>query len=166
MEMLRLAEHRAEPSHLPHEPLHHLAPRAPVRRDEATRLFGQVNEDRTRLEHRDRCAVRTFVVDDRRHLVVRIERKIIRIELRAAGNVDRMHRVRHADLFEHDLDLVTVRRGPCVQFDHRRPFWFSGEPTVWIDATATPAVAHGGDHAVRISCSASSRTIASRMMNF
>jgi hypothetical protein len=54
VEVVVLSRHGAEARHLPHEPLEHLDLAAQVLRDELPRLAREVEEDRARLEDRDR----------------------------------------------------------------------------------------------------------------
>ncbi len=54
--MAVLAEHRAEPAHLPHQPLQDVGTRAGFNGEEAPGLVGQINQDSPGLEHRKRTA--------------------------------------------------------------------------------------------------------------
>ena len=67
-----LPEDRADVAHLVHQPLDHGA-RAGVLGKEAAGLLGEVDQDRPGLEDRER-ATRDVVVDDRRDLLVRVDR--------------------------------------------------------------------------------------------
>ena len=59
------------------------------------------------------------VVDDGRHAVIGGECQELGFELIAGADVDRLDRVIEAGLFEKQRDLVAVRRGPVVEFNHR-----------------------------------------------
>src|ERR1700737_2272509 len=53
-EMSVLAQHRTEPAHLPHHPLHHPGPPAHVAWQEPAGLLGEIDQDRAGLEYRKR----------------------------------------------------------------------------------------------------------------
>jgi hypothetical protein len=59
-----LTEHRPDPAHLEHEPLQHLVPGAWLAREEPAGLLAEVDEDRARLEDRDRLSVGAVGIDD------------------------------------------------------------------------------------------------------
>ena len=65
-----------------------------------------------------RRPTRTVGVDDRRNLIVRIDRQIFRLELVPLADVDRMNFIGHADLFEHDRNFLAVGRAPGVELNH------------------------------------------------
>jgi len=117
-EVVRLAEHRTDTAHLEHQPLQHLVLAARVRRQQATGLAGEVEQDRARFEQRDRLAVRPVGIDDRGDLVVRADREEVVLELCAGADVDRNRAVLQRALLQHDVDLVSVGRGPGIHFDH------------------------------------------------
>src|SRR6185503_13826312 len=117
-EVVRLAEHRADMAHLRHHPLHHLPALAQVLRQEFACLRGEVEQHRARLGERERLAARAVRVDHRRDLVVRRHLEEVRLELVAGADIDRMHVVLEAGLLQHDVDFVSVRRGPGVEVDH------------------------------------------------
>jgi hypothetical protein len=123
-EMAVLPGHRSESADLPEQPLQHRVATAQVAGQEAAGLFGEVLQDRARLEHRDRCtAARRRVVDHRRHLVVGRNRQERRLELRALADVDRNDAVVDVDapigkLLEQQGDLVAVGGRPVVEIDH------------------------------------------------
>jgi hypothetical protein len=58
--MMCLAGHRAEPAHLPEQPLIDLDPGALVRRIEAAELAAEILQDRARFEDRDRLPAGPF----------------------------------------------------------------------------------------------------------
>ena len=65
-EVAGLADDRPDVAHLVHEPLHHVGARAHVgAAGSGPRLLGEVDEDRARLEERERAAG-DVVIDDRR----------------------------------------------------------------------------------------------------
>jgi hypothetical protein len=84
-----LAELRALVRQLPHHPLSDLVLAARLGRPELAGLLGEVHEDRTRLEDRDRWATaRGVVIDDRGHPVVGTDREERGVELIAASDVE------------------------------------------------------------------------------
>ncbi len=124
--MVRLAEHRPDAAHLEHEPLQSDPLAAIGLRQEATSHFRRkIDEDRARLEQRQRLAVGTLRIDDRRNAVVRIDGEEFRLELLIRADIHRLHAVRQAALLEHDGYLAPVRRAPCVQINHCGPFFYS-----------------------------------------
>jgi hypothetical protein len=50
VEVMRLAEHRPEATHLPEQPLKDLQPRAGLLRQETAGLLGEIDQDRARFE--------------------------------------------------------------------------------------------------------------------
>ena len=75
MEEAELAEHRSDAAHLEHQPLEAFVAAGGILRNEAAGLLGQVHQDRTRLEQRQRLAAGTVWVEDGRDLVVRVDRQ-------------------------------------------------------------------------------------------
>ena len=117
-EVVRLAEHRADVSHLRHDPLHHLPALAQVLGQELAGLGRQIEEHGAGFRERERFPVGPLLVDHRRNLVVRRDGEEFRLELLARADIDGMHLVLEAGLLEHDVDLVSVRRGPGIEVDH------------------------------------------------
>src|SRR5262249_723627 len=99
------------------QPLQRRRTRAHILREEASGLLREMDEDRAGLEDRERAA-RDVVVDDRRDLLVGIERGEGRSHLLLLPEIDRDHPVLEAGLLEHDGDLPAVGRGPRVEIDH------------------------------------------------
>ena len=89
-EMAELPGHRPEAADLPEQPFQHLLPPARLDRREAPRFLGQMQQDRARLEDRQRAA-RHVVIDDRRHVAVGADREEGGFVLRAGLDVDRDH---------------------------------------------------------------------------
>ncbi len=58
------------------------------------------------------------VVDDRRDLLVRVDRQELGLELLVRSRSTGIARVRQTDLLEHDGYLAAVRRRPGVEIDH------------------------------------------------
>src|SRR4051794_2292617 len=121
-EMVRLAEHWADVAHLRHHPLHHLPALADVLRQEFARLGGEVEEHRARLGEHQRLSARAVLVDHRRDLVVRRDGEELGLELLALADINRVHVVLEPGLLEHDVDLVSVGRGPGIEVDHGSSF--------------------------------------------
>ena len=81
--------------------------------------FGQVQQHRAGLEHRDRLSpALRFMIDHRRNPVVRRDRQKLRLELFALADLHRENLVLQPGLFEKHRDLVAVRRGPVIKVDH------------------------------------------------
>ena len=71
-EMMILSGHRSQIADLPEQPLQHFGAPAHVRGNELPDLLGEIEQDRTRLEDRDRTITRCrFMIDQRRDPVVR-----------------------------------------------------------------------------------------------
>jgi hypothetical protein len=87
-----LAEHRADPRHLEHQPLQRLV--ALVRQEKLAALFGEVEKDRAGFEQRQRLSARTARIDDRRDLAVRVERAEFRRVLVVVSKLDAVRLVR------------------------------------------------------------------------
>src|SRR4051812_7277470 len=117
-EVVSLAEHRPDVTHLEHGPLHHLPALAKVGGQELSRLGSQIEKHGTRLGERERLAARAVGIDHRRHLVVRRDFEELGLELVALADIDRDHAVRRAGLLHHDVNLVPVRCGPGIEIDH------------------------------------------------
>ena len=117
--VMRLARHRADAAHLPHQPLVDIDPVTFGLAAELARLARQILQDGARFEDRDRRAVGTLGIDDGGHPVVGRDFQEFRFELLALADVHRVHIVGQAHLFQRDGDLPAVRRGPVVQVDGR-----------------------------------------------
>src|SRR5437667_11561996 len=121
--MARLPHHRADRTHLEHQPLQRDVLSANVAGQQLPCFSRQINENRSRLEDRDRLSVRPVAVHDRGDLVVRADSQEPGVELLAGADVYRPDLVLEPGFLEHDVDLVPVGRGPSVDFDHREfPF--------------------------------------------
>src|SRR3954464_3430080 len=116
-EMVCLPGLGTEIGHLPEQPLIDFDAPALVMGIEPPGLAAEILENGTRLEDRDRLAVRPTVVDDRRHAIVGRDRQELRLELLTLGYVHRDHCVREAALLEHDRDLPAVGRRPEIEAD-------------------------------------------------
>ncbi|KAG1252316.1 hypothetical protein G6F68_011843 [Rhizopus microsporus] len=119
IEVTHLAAHRAQTGHLPEQPFQGGDAAARVAGQELAGLLGQVQQDRTRLEHALRgTAIGWGLVDDGRHLVVGRDRKEFRLELVARADVDRVDAVLQAGFLQQQGHFVAVRGGPVIQVDH------------------------------------------------
>ena len=105
-EVMGLAQHRPDAAHLEHQPLQRLVAAAQVGGQEAPGLGGQIDQDRARLEQRDRLAVGPVGIDDRRDLVVRADRQELGLELIAGADVRPGSRGRRGR-------IPRASRGPC-----------------------------------------------------
>jgi len=82
-------------------------------------LLREVQQDRAGLEQRQRlAAIGWLMIDDGRNAIVRRDLQEVRLELLALADVDRVHVVAQAGLFEKQGNLVAVGRGPVIQVDH------------------------------------------------
>src|SRR3546814_19193548 len=82
VEMVVLPRHRAQPAHLPHQPLHRIDLLARGVAEKTAGLVGEIDENRTRFEHADgRTAIGGIVIDDRGHPVVGGDFQEIGLEL-------------------------------------------------------------------------------------
>src|SRR5581483_4311125 len=131
---------------LDHQPLDDLVALGHVGGQEAAGFFGEIKQDRARLEHRIGLSAGALVVDDDGNLAVRIELFELRLVLLALPHVDGLDGVGEAKLLEQDEDLLHVRTGEGVKVDHR---W---EPRVlrqrhWYKAGGRSAI---GTHRLRV----------------
>jgi hypothetical protein len=115
--MVCLAGNRPEVADLPVEPFFYRHAGALFLRIKSAGLAPEVLQNRARLEHRDRLAVRSSRVDDGRDAVVGRDRQKVRFELRALGDVHRNDIVGQPAFFQHDGNLPAVRRRPEVEID-------------------------------------------------
>ena len=81
-------------------------------------FFREVDHDRRALEQGQRLAARSVRIDDGGNAVVRRDGEEFRPKLLALADIDRDDLVGDAQLFEGDMHLVAVRRGPGPDFDH------------------------------------------------
>src|SRR5438552_354655 len=125
-EMVRLPEHRADVPHLEHGPLHHLPAVAQVARQELAGLGGEVEQHRARLGERERLPARAFLVDHRRDLVIGRDGEEFRLELVTRSNIDGMNFIFETSFLQHDVNLVAIGRGPCIEVDHGLPLFIVG----------------------------------------
>ena len=127
-ETVRLTEHWPDTAHLEHQPFQYgifLSVRA---RQQFAGFRRQIQQDRTRLEQRDRPAVRTVRVGDGRNLVVRADLQKIRFELVTRANVNRMNALGQVAFLQHDMDLVAIGRCSRIQVDHGQTPALNGAP--------------------------------------
>ena len=89
-----------------------------------SRFYAQVDKDCARLEHADRLSAGPIGIDNRGNLAVGADLDESWRELLALGDVDRLHGIGEAHLFQGHTDLAAVRRVPGVEFDAHcdRPF--------------------------------------------
>src|SRR3546814_9074267 len=85
--------------------------------DLALVLFCEINEDCTGFEQRERRIARPIRIDDRRHLVVRVDRQEILTELLVLRDVDRVNPVGDAEFLQQDRDFPAVRCAPGRELD-------------------------------------------------
>src|SRR5690349_2261444 len=117
VEKADLPEHRPHAPHLEHQPLDGLVALCPVPREELPALVGEVDEDRPRLEQRQRLAAGAVGIDDCRDLAVRVERLELRRQLILAVEADEVRLVRKRGLFEQDRHFHPVGSGQPVQLN-------------------------------------------------
>src|SRR5204862_731550 len=79
---------------------------------------GEVDQDRARLEQRERFTARTVLIHDGGHLAVRADRHELGLELVAGADVDHVQPVGDARLLEEDRNLAAVAGRPGVNVDH------------------------------------------------
>src|SRR6202043_204019 len=98
--------------------------------------LGEMDQDRARLEHRQR-PVLEVMVDDRRHPVVRADLEEFRLELVTFADIDRDRAVFEVAFLEHDRDLPAIWRRPVIEIDHRpSPFVAPNAPATRSAATS------------------------------
>ena len=126
-----LTEHRSDASHLEHEPLDHVVAGRRVVRQETSGLVREIDEDRAGLEQRQRLAAGAVGIDDRRDLVVGIQRKELGRYLILRVEAHPVRLVGQARLLQHDGDLHAVRGRQRVELqavgELRRPLARDGE---------------------------------------
>src|ERR1700720_746754 len=118
-EVDRLPRHRAEPAHLPEQPLVDRDAGALVARIELSGLAAEILQDGAGLEHRDGPPAGAVRIDNGGEGGVWGNREKARRELLALGNIARVHDVRQPALLEHDGNFPAVRRRPVVERDRR-----------------------------------------------
>ena len=64
------------------------------------------------------CAARSVRVNERRYFIVRADPQKIRFELIARAKIHRVGRIRKAQFFQKNVDLVAIRRGPGIEVEH------------------------------------------------
>jgi len=122
VEEAKLAEERADASHLEHQPLQHLV--AVCLGQQLAGLFRKIDQDRTGFEQGERLAVRSMRVDDRGDLVVGIQRKEFGRQLVIRREVHQMRLTGQAGFLKRDRHLDPVRGGERVKLDRIRiPRW-------------------------------------------
>src|SRR3546814_1327573 len=73
--------------------------------------------DCTGFEQRERRIARPIRIDDRRNLVVRVDRQEILTELLVLRDVDRVNLVGDAEFLQQDRDFPAVRCAPGIELD-------------------------------------------------
>jgi len=118
-EVTGLARHRPQARHLPEQPLQCVEPRAALGRQQLAGLVREVQQDRARLEHRQRgAAVLRLMVDDGGNLAVGRDRKKRRRELLARRQTHRNDPMRQPGFFQEQPDLQAIGGGAEIQIDH------------------------------------------------
>ena len=119
--MIVLAGHRAEPAHLPEQPLDLFGARTQIAGEELAGLLGEIEQDGAGFEHRDRRAAARRD-HDRRCAGMRLFGDTSR-NLRSNCSPFPMlignDFVFQPGLFEKDRDLVAVGSRPVIEIDHR-----------------------------------------------
>ena len=117
---MRLARHRANTAHLPHQPFLDRDPvpvGGAVKPSGLARKVHQNRENRAGFEDRDRRTVRAVRIDDGRHPVVWRDLQEIGRKLLTSGNVDQMGVIGQPHLFQSDGDFPAIWRRPEVEID-------------------------------------------------
>ena len=91
---------------------------ASLHADQAAGLVAEINEDRARLEQRDRLPAGAVLIDDGRDLAVRADGDELGLELPAVADVDHVQPVREPGLLQEDRNFAAVAGGPGVNVDH------------------------------------------------
>ena len=113
-EVHRLARVRPDAGGYKHQPrVHGRAGGGRVLGQEQAGLLGQVKQDGVAVEHN------RVIIDQRRRLGVRVDRKKCGVVLLAATGVDRHHFVRQRGLFQEQGNLGGVGRRVVVELDQR-----------------------------------------------
>jgi hypothetical protein len=95
-------------------------------RDELAGLFGEVDQDRARLDHRVRLPAWSVAVDNRGHLQQWIDFGKFGRELLARPHVNGLDIVGQPAFLEHDEDLLHVRAGQRIKVNHENCLSFCG----------------------------------------
>src|SRR5262249_20060658 len=93
---------------------------ADILRQERSSFFGQMEQDRARLEDLERTA-RNTVIDDRGNLLIRSDGGEFWCELLVFAEVHWNRFVGQSRFLEHDGDLTTIGCGPRIKINHRTP---------------------------------------------
>ena len=115
--------HGPDTAHLEHQPLHHLRTGQRLAGQKATVLFGEVQQNGARFEHRKAAAAIAGVgidlaVNDGRDAPVGVELQVVRQFLIALRQADRMHGKGHSQLLEHDRGLPAIGGCRGIQINH------------------------------------------------
>src|SRR5215217_4108435 len=119
-EVVGLAEHGSHVGHLEHQPLQSDVPLAGGGWPKLASLLGEVNHNRSRLEHGNRLPVRAFRVYDGGHLVVGAYPEELLVELVPCGDIDGYQVIRQPRFFQKDGDLLAVGGWPIIKVDRLR----------------------------------------------
>src|SRR5690606_16976738 len=120
VEEAELAEHRADAADLEHQPLDGLVAFGWVPREQLAGFLRQINQDGAGLEQRQRFSARAVGIDDRRNLVVRVQREKFGGLLIVGLEIHPMRFVGQPDLLEHDRYLDAVGGGQRIQLQTLR----------------------------------------------
>src|SRR6266446_8885972 len=134
-EVMVLAGHWSETAHLPEQPLERLDPAIQLGGDELSGLLSEIEQNRTRLEHRYRwVATGGVMVDDRRYPVIGRDLEKRGLKLLSLADVDRFDGVGHVGFFQEDRNLMPVRCRPIIKINHLR--FLSLSTSTRLDFTA------------------------------
>src|SRR3546814_3340557 len=91
---------------------------------ETPALFGEILQDRARLEHGDRiAALRRIPIDDRGELVVRVDAPELGGQLIAVEDVIGNDAIGRTDFLQHDRDLLPIWSRRIMKVDYHSTSW-------------------------------------------
>ena len=120
--MSGLPEHRPDATHLKHQPLQRGVFRSGFVGQKLAGFLRQINQNRTGFIQGEWPVAGAVTINDCRNFIVWVDLQELRFELIARARVNRMHSIRQAGFFQHDMNFAAIGRGPSVQVYRKLSF--------------------------------------------